>query len=40
MKAELTAWKASVEKSLAGGDYGAPLNEPAPKAKNKKRAAL
>lgn len=41
MTAELTAWKASVEKSLAGGDYGAPLGEPVPKAKkaSKKQAA-
>ena len=41
MTAALAAWKASVEKSLAGGDYGAPLNEPAPAAKKaKKKAAL
>jgi arylsulfatase A-like enzyme len=47
MKAELTAWKASVEKSLAGGDYGGqPTSEPAPKSKkeikkaNKRQAAL
>jgi arylsulfatase A-like enzyme len=43
MSAELAAWKTSVEKSLAGGDYAAPLSgEPAPKTKKekKKQAAL
>ncbi|MFM8469627.1 MAG: hypothetical protein ACKODH_06610 [Limisphaerales bacterium] len=41
MKAELAAWKASVEKSLAGGDYDAPQGQPAPIAKkaNQKQAA-
>jgi arylsulfatase A-like enzyme len=43
MSAELAAWKASVEKSLAGGDYGGqPISEPVPKTKKakKKQAAL
>jgi arylsulfatase A-like enzyme len=47
MKAELAAWKASVEKSLAGEDYGGqPTSEPPPKSKkeikkaNKKQAVL
>ena len=38
MSAELTAWKASVEKSLAGEDY-AEKKETAPKAKRERRKA-
>jgi len=32
MRAELNAWKASVERSLAGADYGGPVGKPAPNA--------
>lgn len=37
MSAELAAWKTSVAKSLAGADYDAPLNEPAPALKKAKK---
>jgi arylsulfatase A-like enzyme len=37
MKAELAAWKASVEKSLAGGDYDKPLDAPALSPKQERR---
>ena len=37
MTAALAAWRTSVEKSLAGADYGGPLKEPAPKPKPPKK---
>jgi len=37
MTAALVAWKASVEKSLAGADYDTPLKEPAPAPKKAKK---
>ena len=37
MTAALVAWRASVEKSLAGADYGAPANGPAPEPKKAKK---
>jgi arylsulfatase A-like enzyme len=39
MTAALAAWKASVENSLAGADYEAPLNELAPATKKVKKRA-
>jgi hypothetical protein len=39
MTAALAAWRSSVGKSLAGADYDAPLQEPAPAAKQQGKKA-